>query len=360
MDVTYLTKHRDVVEIYGLAWKAFTRAERDELIPADESLTLLRSMLEDILRSGERLPYILYDRRAGTGVLLSAYVLSKLGSRPRLPSSKLKRVVEIQREWDWYDFNGETLFALYLLSRNRPDIINRRDILSILDAKYYETKEKIERFEALTEDISRAIFIILARIYERRCEKNCIDFLLNSYLLSRVIQDLELLAIYCCTLARCIRRMKSSLKRERYRALLKGLSLVRRRLRSYLKMETIKKLYEENVIRKDLDAKIELAKHELKITIRQLRRYQRREREKRHTAYELVAIAMALLITIHIAPIFIPQPDILKSVHFSIVLVLLGLAAKMHPDVKRIANWLINLVNYFVKIIGKFKGSAND
>ena len=117
---------------------------------------------------------------------------------------------------------------------------------------------------------------------------------------------------------------------------------------------------DRNVIRKDLDAKIELAKHELKIAIRQLRRYRRIEREKRRTAYELAAIAMALLITTHIAPTFIQYPDILQSIHFSIVLVLLGLAAKMHPEVKRIANWLISLVKYFAKIVGKFKGGSSD
>jgi len=365
MDVAYLDKRGEVSEIYGLAWDSFARVEMGELAPGDETLTSLRLILEDVLRSGNMLPYLLYDRRTGVGVLLSAYVLSKLGSKPSLPASDLKKVIDIVKEWDWYSFDGEALFALYLLSRVRRDVVERGEILNKIDREYGKALAQPVWSEATAEDVSRAIFTVLAHVYDKECEESTIKFLLDSGLFSSATRYLDLLAVYCFTLARCIRRMSARLRRKMFVELMRALRLASGALRNSLKLAGYQKLRARQVIRRDLEAKVELAKHELGNAIKQLQKLGREEREKRLIASVLFGVAVAMLIytafftytPFHRINLSIIQINI-QSANYCIASILLDLAAEIHPSFKGIAK-LTKIA--FEKVTDRLrKGGSSD
>ena len=286
-------------ELYGLAWYTYSKLERKDLHPASELVGSLEALIDEVLEYKNRLPYILYYRKAAVGILLSLYVLLKL-KRVKYSTYKdlVHKVINIMDRWSWYDYHAEVIYAASLLSTVVPDI-DKNKLLKLAEKSYRRGCLKVEEFKALQEDVENILYSILTFIKLKRYHnklKIFIEILIKDYFVNRVFQDVNTLTLYCITFSRIYKHLNFIQRKQNVETVRRYLRPAFNELKKIAKHEYLTELNEEKLLRLDIKAKIELAKYEIGTIKRIVRRYTMFKRQR--IKYELAILILIIYLTL--------------------------------------------------------------
>ena len=300
----YTNDIQSLEELYSLAWYAYSKLEQEDLYPTSELVVTLEALLDKIFMYEDRLPYILYHRGAGIGILLSLYILLRLKRREyNTCKDIIGRIIDIIDGWSWYDHNAEVIYAASLLSTVALNI-DKNGLLQLAEESYKKGCSRIKEFKALQEDVENILYSILVFIelgkYKNKL-REFINVLTKDYLVGRVFQDVNTLALYCITLSRVYRHLSFNQRRKNVEVVRKYLRPAIKELRKIIKHEYLTELDKEELLRLDVKAKIELAKFEIKNVGKIIRHYTILEKQKRKYGYTILTLIVYLMLISYIS-----------------------------------------------------------
>lgn len=276
--------------LYEVAWRSFAKLRAGQMHVYSEETGFLEYLYNQVISSKEELPILLYNRNVGVGFLLASYVLEKLKRPPTKEIENIDRIIKIIKKYSWYDYDGETLYALTLLSTAKCAALKNVDITALLKDQFDHYLRKLTRFNITARDLENLLFITLALIntgeYVERHWDQLLKVVTNEFIKDKAHDDLNVIGIYGTALSELvikakIKRMVKLVRNHEFRLLLKST------------LKHINDISKTGNLRLDISAKLELAKYSLEIANKKILKISRLRSLK--LQYAIYAFAIALL-----------------------------------------------------------------
>ena len=340
------------VNLYNLAWQAYTKLEMDLLIKSSREVSDLEFLLSKLPRGRRQLHTLLYNKQLGIGVLLSCYVLKSMRILSNASKEWIHSIINTMKKFSWYDLDGETLFVLSLVIRGFHITENAAEIWNKIGEVLEQSLYDLRRSNITLKRAKDILFLIWSYIKsEVGSDEELMTFLRvlsDEHFMCCVEKDTETFAIYSIVLSELVKRVECLWEKEEINGRLLIDAIKERVMYIHRTLNALKYEVDKSKVfgKIHLIAKIELALHEADEVRQKLIIHSEIEKLKRKCCrIATVGFFVGSLITMLHGVFLKFIPEILFAI-IILLTILFGLILEIaEKPVRRFISWLLSMAS---------------